>query len=496
MSQTTTAHPLPPSPLAEPAVHWFGESQRKIAGRPDTRYGWLAMPEGPCIVKALDTALTSYSTTLLRNERDVLQRLGALGAPVPQLISSPEIAAQECWLVTRFAGVSLQLLQRRANGGAGLAFDEWLSAWIHFLQRARAFDEAGAVPIDLWSANLVLPLSHGIEGQAQLGQPVLIDHAHTVVAGMNLRRPVWMHRHMRRVAPELREALQADQETLVHAFRLARADLPGYESPTPDALDRTRRLWAEYDAPQQLQRLLDSGRLSRGAAIQYAVGVALDMLANVKPFPYASDDAALRLAPVLQRLMAPQPQARYDTLDDAARALRQVLRAVPLASERRFGPVQPADLMGPGGQAEAAKREESRHWPTAMPQVATARPAATSFESTAIAGSLVGEGTIQARPSARPAPMHTALPPDADDTADEVIDITASTAPRQMAPAQWRRRADGLLHAPARPVQAETVQPRHAASPPTPAARSGLPLWLYLVAAAGAAVGALLPPLW
>lgn len=446
---------LATAPTSITDAHWFGESHRRIAGRADTRYGWLDTPAGPCIVKALDVDLAAYSVTLLHNEREVLRRLLEAGAPVPRLVAWPQDAPRDDWLVTRFAGMSLQVL-RQAPGG-GLAFEEWLSAWVHFLQRAKAFDDAGAVPIDLWAANLVLPLTDGIEGHAQLNQPVLIDHAHTVVAGMNLRRPVWMDRHMRRVAPELRQALQTDQEALISDFALARAELPGHESPLPEAHERTRRLWAEYNRPQQLQRLLDAGKLDRAAAIQYAVAVAISTVVQREPH-YVGSDAAARLAPVLDRMQAEQPQARFDSLAGAARALRQVLRALPLVSERRFGPVSPADLLGARGQSDPAKREETRHWPTAMPEPA-GTPSAIADAPTAFVD---GGGTRN-------------VAPDIHDDIDDVIDVT--TPPGGMlAPIARIPRAvpDDVIDMPVR--------------------RSSL--WLYLVAAAGAATGVLLPTLW
>ena len=431
-------------------VHWFGQSHRLIGGRPDTRYGWLDTPQGACIVKALDLELAAYSATLLHNEREVLRHLQAAGAPVPALVTEPAALARGDWLVTRFAGVSLQVLQRSA-GGAALGWDERLTAWVHFLRQARAFDEAGALPIDLWAANLVLPLTQGLRGQALLHRGVLIDHAHTVVAGMDLRRPVWMDRTMRRVAPELRAALQGDQEALVNTFRLARTQLPGHDSPAPEAHERTRRLWAEYDAPQQLQRTLDAGRLDRGAAMQYAVAVALEPLLTLAP---AGTGAALQS--VVDRMKADQPQARFASLADAADALRAVLPALPMASERHFGPLSPAELLGPGGQRDPAKRVETFHWPPTAAVSATTGAAGTAPAHRS-PSALAGQGTVLVG------------------DATEVL----ATHPTDTTPT-------GVVAIDARPATA---------SDPEAAPGRGW-LWLVLVAAAGAAAGVLVPLPW
>lgn len=454
-----------PGQPTELDVHWFGQSHRLIGGRPDTRYGWLDTPHGACVVKALDLELAAYSATLLHNEREVLRHLQAAGAPVPALVTEPAALGRSDWLVTRFAGVSLQVLQRSV-GEATLSVDERLTAWVHFLRQARAFDDAGALPIDLWAANLVLPLTHGLRGQVLLHRGVLIDHAHTVVAGMNLRRPVWMDRTMRRVAPELRAALHGDQEALINTFQLARTQLPGHTSLSQEAHDRTRRLWAEYDAPQQLQRTLDAGRLNRGAAMQYAVAVALEPLLALAPV-----DARAALQAVVNRMKADQPQARFASLVDAAEALRAVLPALPMASERHFGPLTPEDLLGPGGQSDPIKCEETFNWPPADAEHQAAAATTADLDANPlpwVATALAGEGTVVVGDPA------------------EVLDGSSSLRPS--------RGLGSARRTPVRDLSTEvmTVEAR----PVAPVVARSAGLWLMLVAAAGAAVGVLAPLGW
>jgi hypothetical protein len=312
-------------PVAE-AVHWFGSSRRLVGGRPDTRYGWMELPDGACIVKALAVDLASHVGTLLGHEREVLRRLRDAGAPVPEVVPSERAD----WLVTRFAGPSLAMLERCVGAGAPLlSAEETVAAWAAFLARATALDEAGALPLDLRSANLVLPLARRAAGQPLLNAPVLVDHAHTLVAGLDLRRPAWIDRHMPQVAPELRAALMHDQEALIGAFRRAGAALPGHEGADEAALERSRRLWAEYDAPQSTQQLVDGGRLDRGAAMQYAVGVALRAVVR-----RAGPALAAPLAAVTHRLCADEPSARFGSAAEAAAALRGLLPAIPMASRR------------------------------------------------------------------------------------------------------------------------------------------------------------------
>jgi hypothetical protein len=318
-------------------VTWFGASRRLIAGQPDSRYGWLDGPQGPCIVKALDDGLTAYAGTLLQHERAVLARLAQLGAPAPASIDLD----RPDWLVTRFAGLSLQRLEETAGrqDAPGLSFSERLAAWIHLLRRLQTMADQGVLAIDLYAANVLLPLTQCIEGQLRLNEACLVDHAHTIVAGMAIRRPIWISASMRRIAPELREAIRQDQQALIERFRAEGADLPGYSRMPMEKDQFNRRMWAEYDAPQKLQMLLDDGELRPARAMQFAAGWELERLLSVAPNP-----ARTALAPAVRRMMATQPSARFESFTDAADALAACVAAVPLASRHRHGPLQPQDL--------------------------------------------------------------------------------------------------------------------------------------------------------
>ena len=197
-----------PSPTAaarawtDADVKWFGASARRIGGRPDSRYGWLDHPGGPCIVKAIDPQLTAYSSTLQQHERKMLRRLTKMGAPTPELLD----LGRDDWLVTRFAGLSVQRLSHpgglQGNFPAhSFGFAERLSAWVHLLRRLQAIADKGVLAIDLYDANVVVPLTEQTQGQLRLTDTMLIDHAHTLEAGMNMCRPVWLNSGMGRVPP-------------------------------------------------------------------------------------------------------------------------------------------------------------------------------------------------------------------------------------------------------------------------------------------------------
>ena len=331
---TETALPRPDT--NQPAVRWFGTSRRLIGGQPDSHYGWLDSPQGPIIIKALDTDLTAYAATLLDHERRMLPRLTLLGAPTPEWVD----LGRPDWLATRFAGLSLRRLESPGQRGLSLSWAEQLSAWVHLLRRLQNLADAGVLIIDLHSGNVVLPLTQGLSGQLRLHEVAVIDHAHTLDAGMAMRRPVWLDPNMLHIAPELKSAMAQDQQALRDAFSQVGADVPRMSRLPGERDQHSRRVWAEYDAPQQLQALLDAGQIRPDAAMQYAIGTALQHLLEHAP----NREARSTLSTVLARLRATKASDRYPSLSAAAEALRKVEAHLPMVSQAFWGTVGPDDL--------------------------------------------------------------------------------------------------------------------------------------------------------
>lgn len=336
------------SPVAPPSsgnVIWFGASSRIVGGQPDSRYGWIGHPGGPCVVKELDRGLAIYAGTLLQHERDALHRLVEVGAPAPELVDF----GRPTWVVTRFAGLSMANLLR-IGAEAGIVgcvtvfpWIEQLSAWAHLLRRLQPMARENLLMIDLHIGNIVVPMTDVIKGQLRLNRAGTIDHAHTLAPGMNLRRPVLIDAREARVAPELREALNTDLEAFKVACGDADVDRP-YDSISrlPDErVRRARRFWAEYDEPQRVQKLLDSNRLSADAAMQYAIGTALSRLspcAAERPVPPGVEA-------VIRRMCSQEPSARFNSLGAAADGLTEVAGTpLPVVGHHRFQPNLPDDL--------------------------------------------------------------------------------------------------------------------------------------------------------
>jgi len=328
-----------PTQFPDPdGVHWFGSSGRIVGGKPDSRYGWWTPPDGSahCIVKALEADLTTHGDALLAHERAVLTELAGKNLPVPELVK----VKQANWLVTRVAGLSMAHLGSLPQAVDQFPFAERLATWVHFLRRAQAFEQVVTVPIDLWQANLVLPTTKQHQGgQLRLNEGISIDHAHTLVAGLDMRRPLWIDPNMARIAPELRPALLADQQALRQHFAHYGAPQPGGEALSDDLARLARKIWAEYDQPSQTQALLDSGALRPCKTIQYAVAVELGHLLRHSP-----PDQVLRFEAIVQRMQHPQPQHRYDSLTQAADELAQVLGNLPVVGQARLPAWDGAEL--------------------------------------------------------------------------------------------------------------------------------------------------------
>jgi hypothetical protein len=343
---------LPSTPAAVdaglPPAQWLAASRRLVAGRPDTRYGWWEAPDaaGPAVVKALAASLTAAASTLLHHEKDMLGRLRQLGAPVPDPLMAAMRRYPSC-VITRFGGLSLRTLQARQQKGlSALNLRERLSVWAHLARRLHPLaSQHGLLVADLWEGNVLVPLMQVHRGQLRLNQPLVVDHAHTLLPGSALQRPLWIDETQARIAPELAEALRADREALERHFAVQGAALPGY-SRLPGELDRrSREAWLSYRAPSALQRALDGGQLDAGAAMQYAVGVALQQeLARARPEELAPFN--LRDLQTLQhRLCRAQPSERLGSLAAVAEALGEVLGGLSLASVACLAPITPGDLL-------------------------------------------------------------------------------------------------------------------------------------------------------
>lgn len=396
---TTAVRPPTTSLLQDTDVQWFGASQRLIGGKPDSRYGWLELPEGPCIVKALSPDLTAYAITLLEHERKMLKRLAAISAPVPQLV---EVGRPD-WLVTRFGGLSLHRLEhpsglQRTPPGPRFGFAERLSAWVHLLRRLQTMADKGVLAIDLYSANVVLPLTQVTHGQLRLMDAAMIDHAQTVEAGMAMRRPVWLDHRMQRIAPELQDVMRADMNALKVAFDQADAALPGYSHLPGERDAHSRRVWAEYDAPQQLQQLLDQGSLNRDHAMQFAAGISMGHLPELASTPAQKHS----LASVLKRMTAKEASQRYATLTQAAEALASVVNALPLVSQHTYAELRAQDLTVPPSPVE-------RTAPDVPPVL---HPAAQPFTTLANETEPLAPATAMPapKPVLTPAPQFAAAP--------------------------------------------------------------------------------------
>lgn len=326
-------------PGQDEGVIWFSESARLVRGRPDTRYGWLDTPNGPCIVKALDHELVAYADTLLAHEKFMLQCMAERGAPVCQWVPY----ARDGWLVTQFAGLSLRRLSRPylledGQWGRALLALEHLSAWVHLMQRMAPMAAQGILMVDLHDGNVTLPLlEHGGQsGQLTLQRPCLIDHAHSLVAEAQLHRPLLIEPNSPYIAPELRPALELDHQRLRSHFQAR-----GYSQLPEQRDEQCARIWAEYREPQAVLALVQSGEICADRAMQYAAGHALARGAS------QAIDAGVHpdIWDVLDQMLASDARRRYRDLNAAADALACCMPTLPKVSLLRLPRVTPGDIM-------------------------------------------------------------------------------------------------------------------------------------------------------
>lgn len=320
----------------ESGVRWIGQSRRVVAGRPDTRFGWFRDCEGLWFVKAMDAAWAVHSSDFLHHERHMLEVLQRSGLPVPR----PRKVIRSDWLVTPFAGLSLERLRHEPTSSPrALSTSERLSVWVHVLQQLNALAHQGILVVDLWAGNVLIPLTSGLHGQLRLHCPVLIDHAHTLQAGMAIHRPLWIDAAMTRLAPELRPTLRVDQMRMQEHFLRKGLPLPNSLQSAEARSDAVRSAWAAYKVPQSLQSLLDAGLIDVDRAMQWAVGCAL-----------RREDSPSGLLPcvagVSDRLCAVDPAERFASLADAAAGLARAIGPVPWVSRASWPELNPSDWLG------------------------------------------------------------------------------------------------------------------------------------------------------
>jgi len=335
-------------PSGQTPLNAFMHSGRGRSGKPDTSFFWLLIEGKQCIAKVLTTEQGPHLSDFVKNEQQVLRLLQEKGAPVCKLVEYP---SHPEWLVTEFGGLSLALLGGRGSADwPSLPIQEYVSIWAHFLYRARNLANLGAVPLDLAGRNLVVPM--GANGQLKLNEAVSIDHAHTVLpsAQLALKRPMWIDsRRNPHLAPELKDALQKDQEKLIHLLAARDAFLPDSTAGLaqgPNGL--SARTWLEYSEQQEIQNLVNRGEVDADKVIQFAVGHDIHRRLD------ANNSWTRELAPVVLRLCAKDPGKRYKKLEDAADALKAALNGqLAMASAYAYQPKLPQDLV------PSSPREES-----------------------------------------------------------------------------------------------------------------------------------------
>lgn len=292
----------------ESSIQWVAESTRRFQGRADARYGVLRLPGGEdAFVKRLPKNANPLAEELIAQEREVLDALSTFDVAAPHLLSSPLHDATT--LVSEFAGVSLASLVRQES----LEASELVVVLESVFRMAAQYAKCGVLPMDVSGANVVLPLERGLDGGAVLlCKPTLVDHAMTLVPGMTRRRPIWMHPHMQRVAPELRTALQADHDEMLEAFSAQGCRPRPLEELSLVEFEAVRRCYGRFQSRQLLQSAIDAGLTNVDAAMQYSVGRLIETTLGT-----LSASTFQRFSHLTDRLCRERWQDRFPSLDAA-----------------------------------------------------------------------------------------------------------------------------------------------------------------------------------
>lgn len=309
-------------------IQWIGHSARFYRGQPDTHFGWYRKDDGEAIiVKRLNPDASPHAQLLTEQERQIHLAMQQCSLAVPALYPS---APDE--LHTHFSGYSLKWLMEQEQPLLSQA--ELLTVFTHLCMRASAICKKGFLNLDISSANIVLPLEHGMEGgRLLLDQPMFIDCCNTIVHSGNACRPLWLRASMVQIAPEVGALLEEDQLKLARYFAAHGLLMKTPADMTPTEFEATRQLYASYNEPQILQDACDKSMISADAATQYALGVALQELLDNAPSDLAIGRPLL-IEEVISTTQSEAPENRYPSLDHLARLLEDyVANHSPLSQQ-------------------------------------------------------------------------------------------------------------------------------------------------------------------
>ena len=293
-------------------IVWLAQSSRCFRGQPDARYGVLTLGDGrPAFVKHLPDTANPQGATLVSQERRALRVIASKGLAAPRLIEDP--LSDAVTLVTEFRGVSLASLlsepSRLTNAEASRAF-------VALMHIASAYASADVLPLDVSAANVVYALEGDLSGgRVLLDRACLVDHAMTMSRDIERRSPAWMSPDMPRVAPELRAGLEQDHEEMRDAFAKLGVQIKPLESLSDSEFPALRRAYGSYDAKQVLQGSIVANYINVDAALQYAIGRALEGFARERQLAKNAE-----VQHVIATLLADDPTARFANLEAAATA--------------------------------------------------------------------------------------------------------------------------------------------------------------------------------
>lgn len=351
----------------QPTIDWIGHSSRTYRGEPDTFFGWYRTEDGTAIVvKRINPAAHPHAELIAAHEADMLYSMTDAGLPVPRLLCHEGSS-----LHIEFAGYSLKWLVEQcptppAPGELAVLFQ-------HLCRRGKEFTDAEILHLDVWPANLVIPMEHGAGGgRLCLDQPIYIDCSNTLGTETDQTRPPWINRRMPHIPPEVATLLAADQAAMAAAFREQDLELHDLSNTSEDDFHRLGALYRAYSAPQKLQEAMRYGDLDLDAALQFSLGVSLrQCLTEIKNrLPEQSDDSLEQLAIITSRMAAAEPNDRYPSLEAAAFSFADLCHDVPVCSKDVLPPVCPEDVIycaAPGSEPPAT---ETSPWnPEIAPEV-------------------------------------------------------------------------------------------------------------------------------
>ncbi len=314
---------------------WIGQSRPRNPERGDITGGsQFYFHYRPGFRDAISRELLAHGMVALNAEclvaweRRIYQIARDRGAVLPALVD-----ADRTTVTTELVGPSVRMLLERHDLPIALTEEEAAALVTNTLRAGIALADAGLMPFDGHLHNYWVWLENGvIGGHLDFARILPGDHSFTLARDHTFGRPLWCSAEVTHFPPEAKVFKRADEAAFAEELRrqgFAGETLSNVLKVLANAPEREQRMlrwrleqaYEQHQAPQQLEAALDTGAIEPHRMMQFSVGAHLLALTKLPGLPAATARMLSRCATAISRMADVRPEARFESLAEAADAV-------------------------------------------------------------------------------------------------------------------------------------------------------------------------------